>query len=75
MKRFPFVFERQLGCGGFATVYKGLFHGVERAFKLIPLDEKKHKYDSGSYGCHEYDNQENDFKSRTTFSRTNLNLN
>ena len=57
---------RQLGSGGFATVYQGLFHGVERAFKVIPLDEEKHKYDVDSYGCHEYFNQENDLKSRIT---------
>ena len=68
LKRFPFEFERQLGSGGFATVYKGLFHGVERAFKVVPLDEEKHKYNIGSYGCHEYYNQENDLKSRTTFT-------
>ena len=65
LKRFPFEFERQLGSGGFATVYKGLFHGVERAFKVVPLDEEKHQYNVESYGCHEYYNQENDFKSRT----------
>ena len=67
LKRFPFTFERQLGSGGFATVYKGFFHGVERAFKVIPLDEEEHKYDVKSYGCHEYNNQENDLKSGTTF--------
>ena len=67
LKRFPFRFERQLGSGGFATVYKGLFHGVERAFKVIPLDEEEHKYNVKSYGCHEYNNQENDLKSGTTF--------
>ena len=66
LKRFPFIFERQLGSGGFATVYKGLYHGVERAFKVIPLNEENHKYNITSYGCHEYYNQENDFKSRIT---------
>ena len=62
LKRFPFEFERQLGSGGFSTVYKGLYHGVERAFKVVPLDKEKHKYNTKSYGCHEYYNQENDLK-------------
>ena len=66
LKRFPFEFERQLGSGGFSTVYKGLYHGVERAFKVVPLDKEKHKYNTKSYGCHEYYNQENDSKSRAT---------
>ena len=62
MERFPFKFEQQLGSGGFATVYKGLFHGVERAFKVIPVDVEKHTYTIHSYGCHEYFQQENDSK-------------
>ena len=66
LNRFPFKFSQQLGTGGFATVYKGLFHGVERAFKVIPLDEDEHKYNIESYGCHEYYNQENGLKSTTT---------
>ena len=60
LNRFPFKFEEQLGSGGFATVYKGLFHGVESAFKVIPLKKEEHKYNIKSYGCHEYYNQEND---------------
>ena len=60
------MFERQLGSGGFATVYKGWYHGVERAFKVVPLDEKNYQYNIKSYGCHEYYNQENDLKPRTT---------
>ena len=66
MKRFPFKFEQKLGSGGFATVYKGLFHGAEMAFKVVPLAEEKHEYNIKSYGCHEYFYQENDSKSRTT---------
>ena len=61
------MFAQQLGSGGFATVYKGLYHGVERAFKVVPLDEEKHEYNIKSYGCHEYYNQENNLKSKRSF--------
>ena len=42
---------------------------------MIPLVEEKLKYENESYGCHEYYNQENDLKSRTTDNRQNLNQN
>ena len=29
---------------------------------MIPLNKDEHKYNTKSYGCHEYYNQENDFK-------------
>ena len=49
-----------MGSGGFAQVYEGLYHGILRAFKFIPLNRQTHEYDIQSYGCHEYYNQEND---------------
>ena len=62
LNRFPFRLTRQLGSGGFAEVYEGYHHGRKRAFKLIPLKENEHKYNTHSYGCHEFCYQENDFK-------------
>ena len=66
LKRFPFKFEERLGSGGIAAVYKGLFHGEPRAFKVIPTDNEENAHNIKSYGCHEYYNQENDLKSKTT---------
>ena len=62
LNRFPFRLTRQLGYGGFAEVYEGYHHGRKRAFKLVPLKEIEHEYNTQSYGCHEYYAQENDFK-------------
>ena len=68
--RFPFRLTRELGSGGFAKVYEGFHHGTKRAFKFIPLDKTKfnlkntswnYMYNTKTYGCHEYYNQENDF--------------
>ena len=62
LDRFPFRFTRQLGTGGFAEVYEGYHHGRKRAFKMIPLNEDEHQYNTGSYGCHEYYQQEYNLK-------------
>ena len=51
----------QLGEGGQAKVFKGMFHGREVAMKYIPLDNVKdgYKYDAyKSYGCSEFYFQE-----------------
>ena len=49
-----------LGEGGFAKVFKARFHGKIVAMKFIPLDKFKdgYEYKFGSYGFHEYYNQE-----------------
>ena len=49
-----------LGEGGFAKVFKAKFHGKDVAMKYIPLDKVKngYQYRKGSYGLHEYINQE-----------------
>lgn len=38
---FPFELDEKIGSGGFASVYKGVFHDDHAAFKFIPLDEKQ----------------------------------
>lgn len=61
-KRFPFSLVRRLGSGGFATIYEGSFHGKIRAFKFVPLESDRHKFNTKSYGCHEYYAQENNYE-------------
>ena len=34
---------------------------------MIPLNKDEHEYNVKSYGCHEYYNQENDFKQIINF--------
>ena len=53
-----------LGEGGQAKVYKAKFHGKDVAMKFIPLDHAKegYEYNFGSYGCHEFVQQEKFFK-------------
>ena len=52
--------ESFLGQGGQAKVFKAKFHGKNVAMKYIPLDSVKntYKFDSLSYGCHEFCQQE-----------------
>ena len=41
---FPFMLTEKLGQGGFACVYRGIFHQGEAAFKFIPIEEQKEVY-------------------------------
>ena len=66
--RFPFRLTQLLGSGGFAKVYEGFHHGIKRAFKIIPLKKKEHKYTYKSYGCHEYWYQEIIFELRNSLT-------
>ena len=57
---FPFNLTAPLGEGGFATVFRGDFHGGEAAFKFIPCEKEGYKYDNGnntSAGIWEYKQQ------------------
>ena len=55
---FPFNLTSPLGEGGFATVFRGDFHGGEAAFKFIPIKKEGYKYEDTSVGIHEYYQQE-----------------
>ena len=55
---FPFKLTAPLGEGGFATVFRGDFHGGEAAFKFIPIVKDGYEYDLDSVGIHEYFQQE-----------------
>ena len=55
---FPFNLTAPLGEGGFATVFRGDFHGGEAAFKFIPVEKRGYKYMLNSLGIFEYTQQE-----------------
>ena len=55
---FPFNLTAPLGEGGFATVFRGEFHGGEAAFKFIPIMKEGYKYGYTSVGIWEYDQKE-----------------
>ena len=55
---FPFNLTAPLGEGGFATVFRGDFHGGEAAFKFIPIEKDGYKYELYSTGIWEYSQQE-----------------
>ena len=55
---FPFNLTSPLGEGGFATVFRGDFHGGEAAFKFIPVMKDGYEYDEYSVGIWEYAMQE-----------------
>ena len=55
---FPFNLTSPLGEGGFATVFRGEFHGGEAAFKFIPIEKEGYKYSIRSVGIWEYHQQE-----------------
>ena len=58
MTGFPFKLENRLGKGGFASVYRGKFHGGDAAFKFIKVNEEGYTYDWHAKGCREYTQQE-----------------
>ena len=64
---FPFNLTAPLGEGGFATVFRGEFHGGEAAFKFIPIVKEGYKYDVYSVGIYEYWRQEK-IKKTTKFN-------
>ena len=69
---FPFNLTTPLGEGGFATVFRGHFHGGEAAFKFIPINDREgYEYDAGSVGIHEYVQQEK-IKEITKFKQFNI---
>ena len=55
---FPFNLTAPLGEGGFATVFRGEFHGGEAAFKFIPIVKEGYEYEDTSVGICEYDQKE-----------------
>ena len=59
-RNFKPKLESQLGEGGQAKVFKAKFHRKNVAMKYVPLDHVKdnYEYKIGSYGCHEFFEQE-----------------
>ena len=55
---FPFNLTAPLGEGGFATVFRGEFHGGKVAFKFIPIKKDGYEYAYNSVGIWEYYQQE-----------------